>query len=140
MQLVKGDLTKQQVTAIVNPTNTRLYSTGGVSGHIAKKAGPSFEQECKAVVASLPDGQTSVPEGSSAVMPCNRGTAWQHIIHAVVPSYSGNLRLTSFTSSMWDVCLLKWVAPVTVSTYQCTVAALQVHMQPACNNIQKANG
>ena len=44
MQAVKGDLTKQQVTATVNPTNTFLSLLRQVSSHIASAVGHAFQQ------------------------------------------------------------------------------------------------
>ncbi|DBA92767.1 hypothetical protein WJX77_000576 [Trebouxia sp. C0004] len=97
VQVVRGNLTQQQVAAIVNPTNNQLGLTGGVSKHIAKAAGPDLEKACQALLASLPAGQRAVPVGSSAVTSC-RGKSYksipcQHIIHAVGPHYNGNSQL-----------------------------------------------
>ena len=39
LQTVKGHLTKQQVTAIVSPTNTHLSLSRKVSSHIAAAVG-----------------------------------------------------------------------------------------------------
>lgn len=100
MQVVKGDLTKQQVSAIVNPTNGRLSSWGGASGPIAQTAGPSYVQDCKDLLDNLPDGQTAVPECSSAVMACSGAGAWQHVIHAVVPRYGEHALASAWTRAL----------------------------------------
>lgn len=47
IQVIKGDITQQQVTGIVSPTNEQLCTTGQVSQHIAKAAGPKFKKDCK---------------------------------------------------------------------------------------------
>ncbi|KAA6427151.1 MAG: RNase III inhibitor [Trebouxia sp. A1-2] len=97
VQVVKGNLTQQQVAAIVNPTNNQLGLTGGVSKHIAKAAGPDLEKACQALLASLPPGRKAVPVGSSAVTSCSgnsyKSIPCQHIIHAVGPHYNGNQQL-----------------------------------------------
>ncbi|DBB13513.1 TPA: Poly (ADP-ribose) polymerase, variant 4 [Trebouxia sp. C0006] len=97
VQVVKGNLTQQQVSAIVNPTNNQLGLTGGVSKHIAKAAGPDLEKACQALLASLPPGHKAVPVGSSAVTSCSgksyKSIPCQHIIHAVGPHYNGNQQL-----------------------------------------------
>lgn len=97
VQVVKGNLTQQQVAAIVNPTNNQLGLTGGVSKHIAKAAGPDLEKACQALLASLPPGHKAVPVGSSAVTSCSgnsyKSIPCQHIIHAVGPHYNGNQQL-----------------------------------------------
>lgn len=46
IQVVQGDVTKQQVTGIVNPTNTSLFLAGRVSSNIAYAMGPGFQQTC----------------------------------------------------------------------------------------------
>jgi hypothetical protein len=56
LQVVKGDLTKQQVSAVVNPTSGQLQAWGGVSSQISRAAGPSFAQDCKTVLANLAAG------------------------------------------------------------------------------------
>ena len=84
--MVKGDLTKQQVTGIVNPTNTHL-ARGGASDHIAKAAGPGFAKNCDAVLA----GQGSLVEGSSVVTQAGGALLCRYIIHAAGPHYTGKL-------------------------------------------------
>ena len=102
MQVVKGNLTQQQVAAIVNPTNNQLGLTGGVSKHIAKAAGPDLEKACQALLASLPPGHKAVPVGSSAVTSCSgnsyKSIPCQHIIHAVGPHYNGKRTLICGTA------------------------------------------
>ncbi len=46
LQVAQGDVTKQQVTGIVNPTNTSLFLAGRVSSNIAYAMGPGFQQTC----------------------------------------------------------------------------------------------
>ncbi len=102
MQVVKGNLTQQQVSAIVNPTNNQLGLTGGVSKHIAKAAGPDLGKACQALLASLPPGHKAVPVGSSALTSCSgksfKSIPCQHIIHAVGPHYNGKLTLICGTA------------------------------------------
>lgn len=108
MQVVKGNLTQQQVAAIVNPTNNQLGLTGGVSKHIAKAAGPDLEKACQALLASLPPGHKAVPVGSSAVTSCSgksyKSIPCQHIIHAVGPHYTGKLTYLQHCSSPRFLC------------------------------------
>ncbi len=47
--LVEGDVTAQQVDAIVNAANTRLELGAGVAGAIRAKGGPAIQQECDAI-------------------------------------------------------------------------------------------
>ena len=49
IELIEGDITEQQVDAIVNAANSALQSSAaGVAGAIREKGGPSIQQECDA--------------------------------------------------------------------------------------------
>lgn len=65
-----GDLTQQQVTGIVHPTNSCLSAGGRTSRNSAKAAGPTFEQDCKDALACLSSTERAALEGSCVVMPC----------------------------------------------------------------------
>ncbi len=104
MQVVKGNLTKQQVTGIVNPTDGKLGISGGVSKRIARATGAHFEQDCQDLLAHLPDGQTCVPVGSSVVMTNTGRLPCQYIIHTVGPPYHGELAASAVLSCSKPVC------------------------------------
>ena len=50
LQIVHGDLTEEQVDAIVNAANTNLKHGGGVAGAILRRGGPQIEAESNAWV------------------------------------------------------------------------------------------
>lgn len=83
--LVKGDITEQQVDAIVNAANSSLMGGGGVDGAIHRKGGPSILEECKQIRKErFPEG---LPTGKAvATTAGNLPAKW--VIHTVGPVYA----------------------------------------------------
>ena len=75
MKIVRGDITTQQVDAIVNSVNNDLLLGGGVSGAISRVAGPAVQEECHRI--------GTVPLGTAVVTSAGNLAA-KHIIHAAV--------------------------------------------------------
>jgi len=80
LQLVQGDLTEEQVDAIVNAANSHLQHGGGVAGAISRRGGPQIQAESDAWVRK----NGPVPYASPAYtgagnLPC------RYVIHAVGP-------------------------------------------------------
>ncbi len=71
--LVEGDITAQQVDAIVNAANSALKLGTGVAGAIRERGGPSIQQECDAI------GEIAV--GDAAVTGAGALPA-RYVIHA----------------------------------------------------------
>jgi O-acetyl-ADP-ribose deacetylase len=83
--LVKGDITREAVDAIVNAANSSLMGGGGVDGAIHRRGGPTILEECRRLRATeLPDG---LPTGEAVVTTAgNLPARW--VIHTVGPVYS----------------------------------------------------
>jgi O-acetyl-ADP-ribose deacetylase len=102
IEAVAGDITRQQVDAIVNAANSSLLGGGGVDGAIHAAAGPSLLEECRRVRGSawrdgLPAGE-AVATGAGDLP-----SRW--VIHTVGPNrYRGqtdpSLLASCFTRSL----------------------------------------
>lgn len=79
-----GDITKEDVDAIVNAANGTLMGGGGVDGAIHRAGGPAILQECKEIRRTqFPDG---LPTGQSVITTAGKMAA-KHVIHTVGPVY-----------------------------------------------------
>ena len=83
--LLEGDITEQEVDAIVNAANRSLMGGGGVDGAIHRKGGPTILEECKQLRATdWPDG---LPTGRAAPTTGGRLPA-RWVIHTVGPVHA----------------------------------------------------
>ena len=94
IHIVQGDLTEQDVDAIVNAANNDLQLGGGVAGAIRRKGGPAIQEEC--------DRIGSIPLGEAAITTGGRLKA-RYVIHAASMSLGEatteqNLRLATRNS------------------------------------------
>jgi O-acetyl-ADP-ribose deacetylase (regulator of RNase III) len=62
IKLLQGDLTEQNVDAIVNAANNDLQLGGGVAGAIRRKGGEAIQRECDAI-GSIPIGGAAITTG-----------------------------------------------------------------------------
>lgn len=83
--LVKvGDITKEEVDAIVNAANSTLMGGGGVDGAIHRAGGPEIKEACKEIRrVQYPDG---LPTGQAVITTAGKMAA-RHVIHTVGPVY-----------------------------------------------------
>lgn len=80
LRLLRGDITREEVDAIVNAANSTLMGGGGVDGAIHRAGGPQILEECKQIRAmsgQLPPGQAVITGGGNLKA--------QYVIHTVGP-------------------------------------------------------
>ncbi|HXB57226.1 MAG TPA: O-acetyl-ADP-ribose deacetylase [Vicinamibacteria bacterium] len=84
VELVRGDITREGVDAIVNAANSSLMGGGGVDGAIHRTGGPAILEDCRRIREErgpLPAGEAVVTRPGQ--LPC------RHVIHTVGPVWEG---------------------------------------------------
>ena len=85
IELVRGDITEQQVDAVVNAANSTLLGGGGVDGAIHRRGGPEILAACTELRAGpYPDG---LPAGGAVATTAGKLPA-RWVIHTVGPVWA----------------------------------------------------
>jgi O-acetyl-ADP-ribose deacetylase len=78
LELVEGDITRQDTDAVVNAANAALRPGGGVDGAIHRAGGPGIEAECRRL-GGCPTGEARITTGGNLKA--------KYVIHTVGPVY-----------------------------------------------------
>ena len=87
VRLIRGDITQQDTTAIVNAANSSLMGGGGVDGAIHRAGGPQILEECK----KIRQERGPCPPGEAVITTGGRLKA-RYVIHTVGPIWQGGDR------------------------------------------------
>lgn len=100
--LIDGDITEQDIDAIVNAANRTLMGGGGVDGAIHRRGGPAILEECRALRRErFPDG---LPTGEAvATTAGDLAATW--VIHTVGPVYGRDRDPAALLARCHTACL-----------------------------------
>ncbi len=100
--LKQGDITAEQVDAVVNAANSGLLGGGGVDGAIHRRGGPVIRAQCRELRATrYPDG---LPAGQAVATEAgNLPARW--VIHTVGPVYSRQQDRSALLASCYEQSL-----------------------------------
>lgn len=84
IQVIKNDITKIPVDAIVNAANSSLMGGGGVDGAIHRAGGNAILEDCRKIIAR----QGSCKTGEAVITTAGKLPA-NYVIHTVGPVWNG---------------------------------------------------
>ena len=101
LAVVHGDITEQQVDAVVNAANRAMRGGGGVDGAIHRAGGPAVLEDC---IARFPHGLATGEAGWTTAG--NLPARW--VIHVVGPNFTAGERDRSLLTLAITIALRHW--------------------------------
>lgn len=98
LTVVQGDITQQQVDAVVNAANNRMRGGGGVDGAIHRAGGPEVLEDC---IRRFPHGLATGDAGWTTAG--EMSARW--VIHVVGPNYAAGERDRALLTSCYSRAL-----------------------------------
>ncbi len=96
ISVVKGDITKLEVDAIVNAANTSLLGGGGVDGAIHRAGGKAILEECVAIR----NKQGGCQVGEAVITTAGNMPA-KYVIHTVGPVWNGKKKVEDLLANAY---------------------------------------
>lgn len=94
LKVIQGDITRQQVDAVVNAANNQMRGGGGVDGAIHRAGGPAVLADC---IERFPHGLATGDAGWTTAG--EMSAKW--VIHTVGPNYSAGQRDRALLTSCY---------------------------------------
>jgi O-acetyl-ADP-ribose deacetylase (regulator of RNase III) len=120
LEILQGDITEQTTEAIVNAANNRLILGAGVAGAIARKGGPTIQDECNRH-GPIEVGQAAITGAGN--LPCK----W--VIHAAGMALGSGVTASALercTCASLEICRKQDISSISFPAIGAGIGALDV--------------
>ncbi len=122
LEILQGDITDQTTDAIVNAANNRLVLGAGVAGAIARKGGPTIQEECNRH-GPINVGEAAITKAGN--LPCK----W--VIHAAGMAPGGPVTtnaLENCTRASLDICRKHNISSISFPAIGAGIGGLDINV------------